>query len=292
MLLASPALVVRVLSPSLVFLVTLSIAILRPPSPPSSSSIAVAKPIPRRELILSLLSLSALTYLFDGLAFIILALIAHHWPHHTGIPFNAIVGLVAFSGLAAFGTWKDAQGTQVWALRRMKVATIATLLLDICLSLAWVELSSQKRWYLTIFLFLACRVLIHPLNALASPRIPEVSPIYAISTMIHVIAPAFRVLLLLPLLAGLMSPRINYSPVLSYDNIEQPTPTDSSFLLPRSEAESSATLSTLPGPAEENSKYGTFHTAPSDLQPSTSPTQAATPAPSTPEDPEVWNNFF
>ena len=89
-----------------------------------------------------------------------------------------------------------------------------------------------------------------------------------------------------------MSPRINYSPVLSYDNIEQPTPADSSFLLPRSEAESSATLSTLPGPAEENSKYGTFHTAPSDLQPSTSPTQAATPAPSTPEDPEVWNNFF
>ena len=58
-------------------------------------------------------------------------------------------------------------------------------------SLAWVELSSQKRWYLAIFLFLACRVLIHPLNALASPRIPEVSPIYAISTMIHVIAPAF-----------------------------------------------------------------------------------------------------
>ena len=110
------------------------------------------------------------------------------------------------------------------------------------------------------------------------------------NSLIHVIAPAFRALLLLPLLAGLMSPRVNYSPVLTNDNIEQPTPTDSSSLLPRSEAQSSTSLSTVSGPTEGNSKYGTFHTAPSESESSAPLTQAATPAPSTPEDLEAWNN--
>lgn len=137
MLLPSPTLVVRVLSPSLVFLVTLSIAFLNPLPPTSPSPITpviVATAVPRRALILSLLSLTALTYLCDGLAFVIFAVIEHHWPHHTGIPFNAVIGLVAFSGLAALGTWKDIHGTEVWSLRRIKVATMAALFLDISLT--------------------------------------------------------------------------------------------------------------------------------------------------------------
>ena len=133
----SPILVVRILSPAFVFLIALSTAFLQPPSPTSPSPITpvvVATAVPRRVLILSLLSLTALTYLFDGLAFVIFAIIQHHWPHHTGIPFNAVIGLVAFFGLAALGTWKDAQGIQVWSLKRIKVAAIATLLLDIALA--------------------------------------------------------------------------------------------------------------------------------------------------------------
>ena len=124
------------------------------------------------------------------------------------------------------------------------------------------------------------------MNALAPPHIPE-APIYSISPLIHVIAPAFRVLLLLPLLAGLMSPRITYSPTLSYDNIEQPIPTDSAFLLPpHSGAQSSTGLSAVSGPGE-SSKYGTFRAAPSDLQPSAPVTRAATPVPSTPAELKV-----
>ena len=137
MLLPSPALVVRVLSPSFVFLVTLSIAFLHPLSPNSPSpitSVVVATAEPRRALILTLLSLTALTYLFDGLTFVVFAVIEHNWPHHTGIPFSAVIGLAAFFGLAALGTWKDIHGTEVWTLRRIKVALIATLFLDICLT--------------------------------------------------------------------------------------------------------------------------------------------------------------
>ena len=130
------------------------------------------------------------------------------------------------------------------------------------------------------------------LNALAPPHIPE-APIYSISTLIHAIAPAFRVLFLLPLLAGLMSPFIAYTPTTSYDDIEQPIPTDSSFLLPpHSGVQPSTGLSVVSGPVDENSKYGTFRTANTDLQPSASATRVATPVPSTSADLRVWRNYI
>lgn len=138
--------------------------------------------------------------------------------------------------------------------------------------------------------FFKIYILSDPLNALAPPHIPE-APTYSINTLIHAIAPAFRVLLLLPLLAGLMSPYITYSPTTSYNDIEQPTPTDSSFLLPpHSGARPSSGLSAVSGPAEENSKYGTFRTANTNLQPSASATRAATPVLSTSADLKVWRN--
>jgi hypothetical protein len=129
------------------------------------------------------------------------------------------------------------------------------------------------------------------LNAffVAPPHIPE-APIYSISTLIHAMSPALRVLLLLPLLAGLMSPFITYRPTTSYNDIEQPTPTDSSFLLPpHSGAQPSTGLSAVSGPGE-NSKYGTFRTAHNDLQPSASATRVATPVPSAAADLKVWRN--
>lgn len=125
------------------------------------------------------------------------------------------------------------------------------------------------------------------LNALAPPQ----APIYSISTLIHAVAPALRVLLLLPLLVGLMSPCITHGPTTSYNDIEQPTATDSSFLLPpHSGVQLSTGLSVVSGPAEENSKYGTFRTAHTDLQPSVSATRVATPVPSTSTDLRVWRN--
>ena len=137
--------------------------------------------------------------------------------------------------------------------------------------------------------FVLC-ILSDTLNALVPPHIPE-APIYSISTLIHATAPAFRVLLLLPLLAGLMSPCITYGPTTSYNDVEQPTPTDSSFLLPpHSGVQPSTGLSVVSGPAEENSKYGTFRTAHTDLQPSASATRVATPVPSTSADLRVWRN--
>lgn len=113
-------LVLRVLSPSLVLFITISLFTTRPPPPSSPSpitSVVVATRVPRRALILSCLSLSSFTYLLDGLAFVIYAVINKYWPPRTGMDINSFVGLVAFSGLAALGSWKDVKGADVWSLK-------------------------------------------------------------------------------------------------------------------------------------------------------------------------------
>ncbi|KAH9485276.1 ATP-binding cassette sub-family B member 6, mitochondrial [Psilocybe cubensis] len=252
-----PTFVARVLSPSIVFLsaFTLFSAHLQPPNSPSPiTPVVVATAVPRRALILTLLSLIAFTYFLDGIAFVTFAVLDHHWPSRSGIPINTITGVIAFSGLAALGTWKDVHGIDVWSLKRVKVAVAASLALDLSLTVL-----------LTLHL-----------------RQPE-TPVFTIRTLVHVVFPALRVLLLAPLLAGLVTPRITYSSVQNYDDIETPAvePTVSTFLLaPESGPQSSTGLTAVPGPGE-NSKYGTFRNNRSTLQASVPTTRAATPAPST-----------
>lgn len=130
----TPLFVLRVLSPALVLLSTLSIIAARPSPPQSPSpitSVVVATRTPRRAAILSLLSLSALTFLLDGLVFVVFTVINRDWPQWTGIEAAAVEGLVAYAGLAALGAWKDIHGVQVWSMQRVKVAVTWSLLLDI-----------------------------------------------------------------------------------------------------------------------------------------------------------------
>ena len=124
----------RVISPSLILLTTISLLTKRPSPPPSPSSITavtVAARIPRRTLILTCLSFSSFIYLLDGLVFVVYAVINKHWPQHTGIEINALIGLVALAGLAALGSWKDVQGVDVWLLSRMKISVFLSLTLDV-----------------------------------------------------------------------------------------------------------------------------------------------------------------
>lgn len=126
--------ILRVVSPTLVFLSAISLSFERPvhePSPSPIISVVVATRVPRRVLILSLLSLSALTYLLDGITFVIYAVIDKIWPHNTGIDINVVVGLAAFSGLAALGAWKNVCGVDVWSLKRVKASIAISLALDV-----------------------------------------------------------------------------------------------------------------------------------------------------------------
>lgn len=129
-----PLFLLRVVSPALVLFATLSIIPSHPPSPESPSpitSVVVATRTPRRALILSLLSLSALTFFLDGLTFVVYTVFQRKWPQGTGIEIGALTGLIAFSGLAVLGAWKDIKGVEVWTRNRFKLVFGLVLLLDI-----------------------------------------------------------------------------------------------------------------------------------------------------------------
>ena len=59
------------------------------------------------------------------------AVVRKDWPAFTGLEVNAVIGLLAFSGLAALGAWKEVRGVDVWSLNRFKVGVLAALALDI-----------------------------------------------------------------------------------------------------------------------------------------------------------------
>src|SRR5216683_3610116 len=69
---------------------------------------------------------------FDGLAFVIDALVKKCWRQHTStLGVNSFTGLLASSSLAAVGTWKDIEGVEVWSLKRMKIVAYLSFILDV-----------------------------------------------------------------------------------------------------------------------------------------------------------------
>lgn len=130
----------KVVSPALVLLSTLLIIPARPSPPQSPSpitSVVVATRTPRRAVILALLSLLSLTYLFDGVVFVIFVVYHKSWPRLSGTEIGALEGIVAFAGLAALGTWKDLQGADVWNSKRLKLGLSGSLVLDIALAVLY-----------------------------------------------------------------------------------------------------------------------------------------------------------
>jgi hypothetical protein len=282
-----PVFVLRVLSPAFVFIAAVSLFFSHAPSPTSPSSITsvvVANTVPRRASILLLLTLLSFTFLLDGLAFVVYTLIDKQWPHHTGIPINTVIGLAAFSGLAALGAWKDIHGVPVWSLRRIKVVIGAALAIDIVL-VAILGLRLQNGM-IGIPNFHFNELILPPPSA--PPHIPE-NPSIAIPALLHVAFPAFRVLLLVSLFASLLSPRIVYTSVQTEEDVPGIGATASSFLLPpESNGQPSTGLSPVAGlVGDTTSKYGTFRDVRSNLQRSAPATRAATPALSTGPDSKV-----
>ncbi|KAI0743423.1 hypothetical protein C8Q80DRAFT_1107266 [Daedaleopsis nitida] len=244
----TPLFILRVLSPSIVLLSTLSLVFTRPAPPAAQSpspitSVVVATRTHRRALIYALLSLVGLTYLLGGLTFIVWAVFNKEWPAFTGLEVTAVAGLAGFAGLAALGAWKEVRGVDVWSLKRHKAAIFDALVLDIAQ---------------VVLLVLA----------IAQPITTEF--------ILYLALLSFRVLLLAPLLFALVFPRISYVPVETSD---EEAPTDTSLLLPAQDAAApSAGLSPL---SAEARKYGTFRSGHSLGQNSGLTTRTNTPAPST-----------
>ncbi|THV06790.1 hypothetical protein K435DRAFT_834092 [Dendrothele bispora CBS 962.96] len=233
-------LVLRVLSPAFVLLATSSLFFLHPAHPTSPSpitSVVVANP--------------SLTYLGDGLAFVIYAVLQKHWPWRSGVEINTILGVISFSGLAALGSWKDVHGIDVWTLKRLRLVVFLSLGLDIAL-VVLLGLNSREAG---------------PLSSLP------------IRVLLHLVFPIFRVILLFPLFVALSTPRVIYTSVSAENGIEEEISTDTSLLLPQDVASQPSTgLLTVPGLNADQSKYGTFRPSRSQLQRSAPTTR--TPSPS------------
>ncbi|KDQ57655.1 hypothetical protein JAAARDRAFT_35344 [Jaapia argillacea MUCL 33604] len=253
--------VVRVVSPAIVSLSTLSIIFTRasPPTSPSEiTSVVVATPVPRRALILALLSLSALTYFLDGLTYVVFAVLDKVWPQQVATGINTVLGLAAFGGMAAIGAWKDIKGIDVWSRKRVKAAIFAAVVLDVAL-----------------IVLLGESVHVRKPGSPKVPELPEPFPI-SISALLHLAFPIFRVLVLLPLYFALLYPRVVFKPAHLGESGETPIST-SSLLLPSDEGVSTSTgLS----PLASKNQYGTFRSGRS-VAPGSSPTtRTHTPTPS------------
>lgn len=237
LIVATVILGVRIASPAVVLLATLSLISSKRLTHQSQSPITpvvITSRVPRRTLILILLSISAFTFLADGLAYVAYAVLNKVWLTGTGIEIASVLGLLAYVSLAALGAWKDASDDEIWNRSRVKVAIAIALALDI----VQVVLSLMG---------------IDPQHICTSPlRL-------CIPNLLHGVLPLARVLALLPLLVALFFPRVTYLSVQSHGCTEeadetaplisQHVPHDSLLLQPE-DADPDGPSST--------GKYGTF----------------------------------
>lgn len=227
----------RVASPAVVFLATLSLISSKRLDHQTQSPITpvvVASRVPRRTLILVFLSISAFTFLADGLAYVVSVVLNKVWLKGTGIEIASVLGLLAYAGLAALGAWKDTRDDGIWNRRRVKVAVAIALALDI----VQVVLSLM-------------RIDLHHICT---------SPIRScVPNLLHGVLPLARVLALLPLLVALFFPRVVYLSAQSHgytEEVDETAPLISqhvphqSLLLQPEDADPDGPSSTA--------KYGTF----------------------------------
>lgn len=217
--------------------------------------------IPRRAAIYTLLTLASFTYLLDGLVFVLYTVWEKAWPRLTGIEPNAITGIVAFSGLAALGAWKEVNGVEVWTRKRVKSTVGLTLLLDIALTVLaaiTLKISHDKSKCMHSSTSIISQIAETLSSHSATPHIPEITWGLDPKLLAQVAFPAFRVLILAPLWIVLLKPRLVWTPVESASGAaedEEATPTDTSLLLPASAANQPSTGLQV---SQDASKYGTF----------------------------------
>jgi hypothetical protein len=132
---------VRVIFPVVLLAIALSLYTLKASATPASETpivaVTVAVTTPRRQLILSILSLVALTYFLDGFALILHSVLSKTWqgtPSEnwwkglwSGLEVEALAGLLAAGLLAVISVWKEVQGVPVWLKLRPRIWSVVAL---------------------------------------------------------------------------------------------------------------------------------------------------------------------
>ncbi|KAG9081599.1 hypothetical protein FS749_007546 [Ceratobasidium sp. UAMH 11750] len=235
--------------------------LLKRPAPPSAEatngvvSVVRAVKVPRRQLILSLLSLAAFSAFLDGTVTVANAIFKHvvetELPPWRGIEFYAVALLVAFAGFALVGAYKDTHGASVWESKLLKTFVFVALVCDIAMA---------------VLIPLVVPIWkVHGGKQIPEQPYPIVPVGYA--PAVHFGITVLRALVDFVLFAVLFYPRTAYEPTQSSP---APQTAETSLLIP-------ATATTSAGLSAPKAKYGTFNPpAPS----SGPPSRAQTPAPS------------
>jgi hypothetical protein len=137
--------ILRVAGTAFLVLQAASLLLIKATPPPDKSPITdvvVRVLTPRRTLIVTLLSLAALTYFTDAVLVIILAVLTRKWqgaqPEWKGIGISDFLGLIAFLTVAILGNVKEGQGKTVWTRSRVKLFAIAACAFDLAIVLLMV----------------------------------------------------------------------------------------------------------------------------------------------------------
>ncbi|KAF8712376.1 ABC transporter transmembrane region, partial [Rhizoctonia solani] len=242
--------------------------LLKGPTPPHATTNGVSEittvvravKTPRRQLVVFLLSLAALTAFLDGSVTVGLAVIKHvfetNLPPWKGTEFHSVALLVAFAGFAIIGAFKEARGAPIWQSKLLKLFVFAALAFDVALAI-----------------LIPLVVPIWHMYPDPNPHVPNGSidvPV-GVTPAVHFGLTVFRVLVLTVLFPTLFFPRTVYEPV--EHSAPVPQNGETSLLIPAAAAASAETSAGLAAP---KAKYGTFNATPSTAPPS----RAHTPAPS------------
>ncbi|CAE6491833.1 unnamed protein product, partial [Rhizoctonia solani] len=259
----------RVVESAVLLFLLLVSPLLKGPSPPQYTTHATSEittvvravKTPRRQLVVFLLSLAALSAFLDGSVTVGLAIFNHIFetklPAWKGIEFYSVALLVAFAGFAIIGAFKEARGVPIWQSKLLKLFVLVALVFDVVIAIV-----------------IPLVVPIWNIRPDPNPHIPETPtpvPPVGIAPAVHFGLTVFRALVLIVLFPTLFFPRTVYEPV--EQNGSGPQNGETSLLIPAAAAASAETSAGLAAP---KAKYGTFNAAPSTAPPS----RAHTPAPS------------
>jgi hypothetical protein len=266
-------LVLRIAGPGVLVLLASSLSFLRPSSYDHDHdnspivSVIISQRTPRRALILSLLSLIASAFFLDGALVVARAVLKGTWDGSSQqwclIEVADVLGLIAFAGLAALGTWKDVNGVEIWTRYRVKSFAV----------LAWSVDVVQV-------ILLALSVSLVNKQPPANSRFGYIN----VSNSLHFALVVLRVLFLTVLVPALYFPRISYVPAVR-NVASEDTDASTNLLVSSSLAVSTSQYGTFASSPQTPLNITRTHTpspldnAPSSANPQVNPPPAAAPGP-------------
>ncbi|KAF9224975.1 hypothetical protein BS17DRAFT_779372 [Gyrodon lividus] len=177
---AVPLAIVRVCSPAVICLAAVSL-FFSLPEQPIASEVCVIGPT-----VVIMLFRIAFTFLLEGLAHIVLAVVIGIWRPGTGFEISALLGVAGYLSLGMVGRQKEKNGEEVWTTKLVRCALLLAAVLDLTQVLLCVQ-GSEAGDMCRDNRTGACMVeALHMWIPLAAVRVMMLTPIIILLSLPHV----------------------------------------------------------------------------------------------------------